>query len=171
MRRAIMLTAGAAVVGGVAAGLARDARSIQPGVARVLLLALCVFLAFEWAAHFLGSRLWGPRLARADRAAWAALSSAGIWIALLAIVPFAVSGLGLSPVGLIALTMMTLSVSGGLGVRLWFIREIYEVEFDRAAVIWAASRGAAVLLVVVAAALYLVVGTHGMAAPTLSVHP
>jgi hypothetical protein len=172
VRRALLLTVGTAVVTGVAAGLARDAKSIQPGIAKALLLGLLVFLVFEWVANFLGSRLWGPRIARADKAAWAALSSAGIWIALLAIAPLAVSGVGAAPVGAAGLTIVILAASCALGVKLWFLREIYEVEFDRAAIMWAASRGAAVLVVLVVATLYVVVGPAGGGAPpTLSLHP
>jgi hypothetical protein len=172
VRRALLLTVGAAIVAGVAAGLARDARSLQPSVARGLLLLLLVFLVFEWAAHLLGSRLWGPRMARADRAAFAALSSAGIWIALLAIVPFVLRGIGLSPVSIVALVVTVLVVAGSLALRLWFIREIYEVEFDRAAVLWAASRGAAVLLVAALLTLYMIAGAATtLAPPSLSLHP
>jgi hypothetical protein len=170
VRRAILLTVGAAVVAGVAAGLARDARSIQPGLARVLLLGLCVFLVFEWAAHFVGSRIWGRRLARADRAAWAALSSAGIWIALLAMVPYIVNALGCSPAGIAGMLLNVVAVAGALGVRLWFMREIYEVELDRAALIWVASRGAAVVLVVAMVTLYVVAGA-AVSPHTLSMRP
>jgi hypothetical protein len=166
------LTAGALVVAGVAAGLARDARSLHPGIARGLLLALFLFLLFEWAAHFIGSRWWGPRVARADRAAFAALSSAGLWIALLAIVPFSVRELGLAPTGTTTLVIMVTAVCVTLALRLWFLREIYEVEFDRAVTIWAATRGAAAVLVFAVAALYLLAGSVGEPPPpALSLHP
>jgi len=172
VRRAIMLTIGAAVVSGVAAGLARDARSLQPGIARALLLGLLLFLVFEWVSHFIGSRVWGPRIARADRAAWAALSSAGIWIALLAAVPYVVAGLGLSPSGFFGLLLACVAVAAALAARLWFIREIYEVHLERAAVMWAASRGAAAVLVVGVLMLYVVAdAATGSAPASLSMHP
>jgi hypothetical protein len=172
VRRAIGITLGAFVVGGVAAALAREARRLEPGTAGALLLGLCIFLAFECAAHFFGSRLWGERPARLDRAAWAALSSAGIWIALLAVVPPVVRALGLSSIETAGLALLAAAAGGGLLARLWFLREIYELEFERAAAFWAVSRAAAAVLVTVGAALYALSGLLARGAlPALGIVP
>lgn len=173
MRRAIILTAGTAVVAAVAASLAREAKHLEPAGARTLLLGLCVFLVFEWFAHFLGSRpLWGLRRVRIERAAWAAISSASIWISLLAAVPSALALMGVNPTGPAGLALMALAAGGALALRLWFLREIYELDFDRAATLWALTRGTAALIAFGAAALYALSGAVGrMALPALSISP
>ncbi len=207
MKRGIIITLVAGMVAGVGAALARDAAGFAPGASRALLLGLLVFIAFEWFAHFLGSRAletrpgeqvrnarafavgprWsrtqatrpsvGPRwsrtqAARPDRAAWAALSSAGIWIVMLVGVPKALFGLGVPPAGTAGVLLMTVAAVAGLAGRLWFLREIYEVELERAATLWAASRGAAVLLVCTAVAIYAVSASTGIgASPALSWAP
>lgn len=173
MKRAVLITVLAGVVSGVAMGLARDAQRLGQGGSRAVLLGLFVFLAFEWLAHFLGSRMGGVRYARPDRAAWAALSSAGIWIAMLALVPLALRGLGLSPLRLLGVLILTITAAGGMFARLWFLREIYEIGLERAASLWTATRGAAIMLVcIAAAAVYAISASVGSGSPpVLSVGP
>ena len=171
MRRAAWLTFLAAVVSGVAAGLVRDARRLDPGTSRTLLLALLIFLVFEWLAHFLSSRLSRVRHSGPDRAAWAALSSAGIWIALLAAVPFGLRALAIRPVGCLGIFVVTVAASAALLGRLWFLREIYEIELERAAALWTASRGAAIGIVCVAVTVYAVSSYTGAPVPLMRVGP
>ena len=156
MSRAFWMTAGTGAVGGVAVGLAREAETLDPASARLLLLGLCLFLVFEWAAHLIGSRLSRSNYPQADRAAFAALSSAGIWIVLLSAFPMALQKIGVGPTAFVGIALMTLAAAGALSVRLWFLREIYEMNFERAASLWAASRGAAVLLLGVVVAIWTV---------------
>ena len=54
-----------------------------------------------------------------------------------------------------------LAASAALCVRLWFLREIYEVNLERAARLWAVSRGAAAVLAGVALAVWTVSGAFG----------
>jgi len=172
VKRAAWLTVGALLVAGVVAGLVRDARGLEPSTSRTLLLALFVYLGFEWIAHFLGSRVRRTPNARPDRAAWAALSSVGIWIALLAVVPFSIRCFGISPSGLPGLLIMTVAAAGALGARLWFLREIYQLKFERAAVLWATTRGTAVVLAGAMLAVYALSSAVGAAAvPMLRVGP
>ena len=173
MKRAVLITVLAGLVAGVATGLARDAQRLGAGGSRAVLLGLFVFLALEWLAHFLGSRAWRARHARPDRAAWAALTSAGIWIVMLSVVPAALRELGLSPLGLLGFLILMVAAAGGMLARLWFLREIYEIGFERAASLWTATRGAAIMLACIATvALYAVSNVAGSAAPpTLSVAP
>ncbi len=154
MKRAAWLTGAALLIAGVVAGLVRDARGLEPSTSRSLLLALFIYLGFEWITHFLGSRVWRTPNARSDRAAWAALSSVGIWIALLAVVPFCMRRAGISPSGLLGLLVMTAAALAALAARLWFLREIYQLRLERAAILWATTRGAAVALVGAMLALY-----------------
>jgi hypothetical protein len=163
----------AGVVTGVATGLARDAQRLGQGGSRAVLLGLFLFLALEWLAHFLGSRVERVRHARSDRAAWAALSSAGIWIAMLALVPLVFRGTGLSPLGLVGILVLTVAAGTGMLARLWFLREIYEIGLERAASLWTATRGAAIVLVFVAAvALYALSDAESAGAlPILSITP
>jgi hypothetical protein len=159
-------------VGGVAVALGREAKTLEPGAARLLLLCLCLFLAFEWAAHLIGSRVSRSNYPQADRAAFAALSSAGIWIILLATFPTVLQGMGLDPLGAFGISLMVVASASGLCVRLWFLREIYETSFERAAGLWAVSRGAAALLVGGAATLWFLSGAVGRAGlPLLSMGP
>ena len=173
MKRAILMTILAGVVTGVASGLARDAQRLGQSGSRAVLLGLFLFLALEWLAHFVGSRLERVRHARSDRAAWAALSSAGIWIAMLALVPLVFRGTGLSPLGLVGILVITVAAGAGMLARLWFLREIYEIGLERAASLWTATRGAAIVLVCVAAvALYAFTNVDSAGAlPALSVGP
>ncbi len=172
MNRAFWLTIGTGAVAGVAAGLAREAERLDPGAARFLLLGLCLFLIFEWAAHLIGSRLSRSNYPQADRAAFAALSSAGIWVVLLSTFPMALRKIGVEPTALIGIALMTLAAAGALSVRLWFLREIYQMNFERAASLWAASRGAAVLLLGAVAAIWTVTdAVGGVALPVLRIGP
>lgn len=173
MRRAVMLTIGAAIVALVAAALAREARGLEPSGARTLLLGLCAFLVLEWVSHLFGSRsLWGGRSIKFERAAWAAVSSAGIWIALLAAVPFVISLAGLNPLGPAALALMVVAATSALFMRLWFLQEIYDLDFNRAATLWALTRGVAILIVFGVVALYTLRGAMGgFALPPLSLSP
>jgi len=154
VRRAAWLTGAALLVAGVVAGLVRDARGLEPATSRSLLLALFIYLGFEWLTHFLGSRVWRTPNARPDRAAWAALSSVGIWIALLAVVPCCLRWMNISPSGLVGLLMMTAAAFVALVARLWFLREIYHLRLERAAILWAMTRGTAAVLVCAVVALY-----------------
>ena len=172
MKRAFWTTVGAGAVGGVAVGLGREANTLEPGAARLLLLCLCLFLAFEWAAHLIGSRVSRSNYPQADRAAFAALSSAGIWIILLAAFPTVLREMGLEPLGAVGLSLMVVASASALCVRLWFMREIYEMNFERAVGLWAVSRGAAALLVGVTVALWVLSGAVGRAGlPILSMGP
>jgi len=173
VKRAILMTILAGVVTGVASGLARDAQRLGQSGSRAVLLGLFLFLALEWLAHFVGSRLERVRHARPDRAAWAALSSTGIWIAMLALVPLVFRGTGLSPLGLVGILIITVAAGAGMLARLWFLREIYEIGLERAASLWTATRGAAIVLVCIAAvALYAFSNVDGPGAlPALSVGP
>jgi hypothetical protein len=154
VKRTAWLTGAALLIAGVVAGLVRDARGLEPATSRSLLLALFIYLGFEWITHFLGSRVWRTPNARPDRAAWAALSSVSIWIALLAVVPFCMRWAGISSSGLIGLLVMTATAFVALAARLWFLREIYQLRLERAAILWAMTRGAAALLVCAMLALY-----------------
>jgi len=154
VKRAACLTGAALLVAGVVAALVQDARGLEPATSRFLLLALFVYLGFEWISHFLGSRVWRTPNARPDRAAWAALSSVGIWIALLAVVPCCLRWMSISPSGLLGILLMTTAAFGALVARLWFLREIYRLGFERAAILWAMTRGAAAVLVCAVVALY-----------------
>ncbi len=168
MKRAAWLTGAALLVAGVVAGLVRDARGLEPATSRSLLLALFIYLGFEWVTHLLGSRVWKTQHARPDRAAWAALSSVGIWIALLAAVPFCMRCVGIAPSGLVGIIVMTVAAVAALAARLWFLREIYHLKFERAALFWATTRGAAAVLVCAMLALYaLSSAVGGGAAPML----
>ncbi len=154
MKRAAWLTGAALLIAGVVAGLVRDARGLEPSTSRSLLLALFIYLGFEWITHFLGSHVWRTPNARPDRAAWAALSSVGIWIALLAVVPFCMQRVGISPSGILGLLVMTVAALAALAARLWFLREIYQLRLERAAILWAMTRGAAAVIVGAMLALY-----------------
>lgn len=162
MNRTLWITVGAGAVGGVAAGLVREARTFQPGAARLLLLGLCLFLVLEWAAHLIAARISRSNYPQADRAAFAALSSAGIWIILLTAFPMVLQKMGIEPLGALGLALTTVAAAGALCVRLWFLREIYELSppwssaYRRAVTLWAVSRGAAALLLGVAVALWTV---------------
>ena len=113
-----------------------------------------------------GPRRSRTQAARPDQAAWAALSAAGIWIVMLAGVPEALLGLGVPPAGTAGVLLMTVAAAAGLAGRLWFLREIYEIEIEQAATLWAASRGAAVLLVCTAVAIYAVSASAGSGTPS-----
>ncbi|MHC5056737.1 MAG: hypothetical protein ACYTKD_18795 [Planctomycetota bacterium] len=154
MKRAACLTGAAFLVASVVAGLVRDARGLEPATSRSLLLALFVYLGFEWITHFLGSRVWRTPNARPDRAAWAALSSVGIWIALLAAVPFGMRCLGIAPSGLFGILVLTMAAAAALAARLWFLREIFQLKLERAAVLWVTTRATAAALVCAMLALY-----------------
>ena len=178
MNRALWMTVGAAAVGGVAMGLTREARTLEPGAARFLLLGLCIFLVFEWAAHLIGSRISRSNYPQADRAAFAALSSAGIWIVLLSGFPVALHKMGIDPVGLGGVGLTTAAAAGALCVRLWFLREIYEMSppwpsaYRRAAILWAASRVTALGLLGIAVALWTVSdAVSGVSLPVLRIGP
>ena len=168
MKRAFWMTVCAGAVGAVAAGLAREARTLGAPRARLLLLGLCLFLVFEWAAHLIGSRLSRANYPRADRAAFAALSSAGIWIVLLSAFPMVLQETGIDPVGPCGIALTTVAATAGLSVRLWFLREIYQVNLKRAAGLWAASRGTVLLLLGIAVGIWTF---GGAGLPALRIGP
>ena len=66
---------------------------------------------------------------------------------------------------------MTVAASAALLGRLWFLREIYEIELERAAALWTASRGAAIGIVCVAVAVYAVSSYTGAPVPLMRVGP
>ena len=161
MRRGFWITVGAGAVGGVASGLAREARTLEPETAEVLLVAMGLFLLLEWAAHLVGSRLWRTHYPQADRAAFAALSCAGIWVVLLSTFPMVLQRIGVAPLGFVGIATMTLAAAAALSVRLWFLREIYQTSFERAAALWAVTRGAAAVLAGIALAAWTLSGALG----------
>ena len=74
--------------------------------------------------------------------------------------------------GAVGLSLMVVASASALCVRLWFLREIYEMNFERAVGLWAVSRGAAALLVGVTVALWVLSGAVGRAGlPILSMGP
>jgi hypothetical protein len=144
---------------------------MRPDTSRALLTCLFVFLVFEWAMHLVGSRLSQSNYPRADRAAFAALSSAGIWIVLLAAFPMALERIGVDPVSPAGLAIMAGAACSALCVRLWFLREIYQLSLIRAAGLWALSRGAAVVTLTAAAVVWAASSAVDAARPLLRIGP
>lgn len=161
MKRTAIITTLALGLVGVMLGLLREAKTLNSKGANMALGVIFVFLAIEFLAHLLGSRAWRSHRGDPDRAAYATLSSLAIWIAILTLVPTLISFLGTKPNSIFGIVIILAAVGGGMKLRLWFMREIYELEMSRAASLWLASR---ITMFIMAAGMIAVVSAMQYAA-------
>ena len=158
MKRALVCAVGFGVACAIASELAPFAGAMRADTAVLLLMGLAAFLTFEWTNHYFGAKIWLWPRARADRAAWASLSSTAIWIAVLALAPVATGALRLDAGEPSGIALMAGIALAALAAKLWFLKGIYGVRLARAARLWLVTRGTALALAGAALGVYTLSG-------------